>query len=132
MGGAVNLVLGAVSKEIKGIVAINPASSLSSIVWDSPLCKTIKQDFFDAGYSWEQIKNAYKTFEPVNVDIKSINADRFMICYGAYDQVTSPDQYRELINRWNIRNFHEYKSGHLNTLRVPRLAQDIFNFISAI
>ncbi len=132
MGGAVNLVLGAAMKEIKGIVAINPAASLSEIVWDSPLCRTMKDDFLEAGYTWEQLKNAYKTFEPASIDIDLYNSGRFMICYALYDLVTSPDIYRAFIDKWHIHNVHEYKSGHLNTLHVPRLAQDIFNFVSAI
>lgn len=132
MGGAVNLVLGAAVREIKGIVAVNPAASLSEIVWDSPLCKYMKNDFLEAGYTWEQLKNVCKTFEPVSIDIDLYNSLRFMICYAVYDQVTSPDIYRQFIEKWNIRNVHEYKAGHLTTLRVPRLAQDIFNFISAL
>jgi esterase/lipase len=132
MGGAVSLVLGAAVKEIKGIVAVNPAASLSNIVWDSPLCKYIKQDFLAAGYTLEQLKTAYKTFEPVSLDFKLHNSLRFMICYAVYDQVTSPEIYRQFIERWNIKSVHEYKAGHLTTLRVPRLAQDIFNFVTAL
>ncbi|HEX2959407.1 MAG TPA: hypothetical protein VHO70_21410 [Chitinispirillaceae bacterium] len=132
MGGAVNLVLGAAVKEIKGITAINPATSLSEIVWDSPLCKYMKNDFLEAGYTLEQLKIAYKTFEPVSIDIDLFNSDRFMICYALYDQVTSTDIYRQFIEKWKIKNVHEYKAGHLTTLRVPRLAQDIFDFIGAL
>lgn len=132
MGGAVSLVLGAAVKEIKGIAAINPATSFSEIVWDSPLCKHMKQDFLAAGYSIEQLRSAYKTFEPVSINFELNNSLRFMICYAIYDQVTSPDIYRQFIEKWNIRNVHEYKAGHLTTLRVPRLAQDIFNFVSAL
>jgi esterase/lipase len=132
MGGAVNLVLGAAVKEIQGVVAVNPATSLSEIVWDSPLCRYMKNDFLEAGYTWEQLQLAYKTFEPVSINIEQYNTVRFMICYALYDQVTSPDIYRQFIEKWHIRNVHEYKAGHLTTLRVPRLAQDIFNFINTL
>lgn len=128
MGGALALMLSALCDDLLGVVAINPAVSLSGIVWDSPLCVTIKNDFLSRGYSLQQLQAAFAHFEPAHISRRACSADQMMICYGIYDQVTSPSQYEYLISSWGIRCSHAYKSGHLNTLRVPRMAQDIYNF----
>ena len=132
MGATLCLLLSTIIQELDGIVAINPAVSLSEIVWESPLCKTIKQDFITSGYTLEQIKNVYKSFEPACLNSIKYSSDRLMICYGIYDQVTSPSQYNILVKKWDIQYINNYKAAHLNILREPKLARDINNFIGTL
>ncbi|MBN2528537.1 MAG: hypothetical protein JXR76_19265 [Deltaproteobacteria bacterium] len=128
MGGAVALIYGAFQRLEDAIVALNPAVSLSEIVWDSPLCKTIKADYLNAGYEIQQLRKAYRSFEPVAWSAPRTPVKRIFMAYGSYDLVTSPELYRTLVSRWQLTNTIEYKSGHLNMLRVPRVANDIVQF----
>ncbi len=128
MGGAVALIYSSFHRTRTPVVALNPAVSLSEILWDSPLCKTIKADYLDAGYSIHQLQQAYSGFEPISYPAPSSSHGAIFLGYGCYDMVTSPTLYQSLITKWNLIHSKEYKSGHLNLLRVPRVANDIFNF----
>jgi pimeloyl-ACP methyl ester carboxylesterase len=132
MGGCVALLLAAACNDIDGVVAINPAISLSGIVWDSPLCSTIKADFLAAGYNISQVQRAFAAFEPVSARSIALARERIQLVYGIYDQVTSPDLDKEFARTWALRNVIAYNAGHLNILRVPRLAGDIAHFFQSI
>lgn len=128
MGGAVALIYGALHKLEAGIIALNPAVSLSKIVWDSPLCRTIKKDYQSAGYQISQLQKAYADFEPISYQCPQTPVDKIFLGYGSYDLVTSPALYESFLNDWHLQHTKEYKSGHLNLLRVPRVANDLFQF----
>ncbi|MBN2719371.1 MAG: hypothetical protein JXX14_26205 [Deltaproteobacteria bacterium] len=128
MGGAVALIHASLCHRPNGVVALNPAVSLSDIVWDSPLCRTIKADYKQAGYELKQLQNAYADFEPICYAQPQTPAEKIFLGYGCYDLVTSPDLYRSLVKHWDLCHTMEYKSGHLNLLRVPRVANDLYNF----
>jgi uncharacterized protein YdaL len=51
-----------------------------------------------------------------------------MIAYGEYDQVIEKKFYENLLNGIKPVKYIKYNAGHLNMLRVPRLANDISQF----
>jgi pimeloyl-ACP methyl ester carboxylesterase len=132
MGGCVSLLLASVCEDLHGVFAINPATSLSGIVWDSPLCQTIKADYLAAGVSIERLQGAFSDFEPLGASRVALDRERIRVAYGIYDQVTSVEQYESLVRAWNLRDPIPYKAGHMNTLRMPRLAGDIAQFIRSL
>ncbi|MDC7221807.1 MAG: alpha/beta fold hydrolase [Spirochaetales bacterium] len=131
MGGGVTLSLLSLVPNISKVFLLNSICSLSAVVWDSPLCKTIKNDLLIEGYSLEEIVEAYSSFEPLDLLKQHSLSDRVALGYGLYDQITSVEQYEGLIKKLNLNKTFPYKSGHLNTLRVPRIARDIHAFFSA-
>lgn len=132
MGACIALMLASIYHEFDGLFAINPAVSLTSNVWDSPLCKTIKEDYLTAGYSFEEIKGIYSRFEPVSVTLAQMEIRKISIAYALYDVVTEKHLYESLVKKWNLKNVIQYKAGHLNTLRVPRLADDMIHFFGSL
>jgi len=132
MGGCVSMLLASMRDDLAGVMAINPPARLSGIVWDSPLCATIKDDYRTAGYSMERLEPAFRAFEPYSRQIVSLPAQRIRLVHGIYDQVTSIDQYESLALAWKLEGTLAYKAGHLNTLRMPRLAGDIANFFQTV
>lgn len=132
MGGCVSLLLASLREDLHGVFAINPASTLSGIVWDSPLCSTIKADFLAAGRSAEELRSAFARFEPAGVERPALATERIHLCYGVYDQVTSLEQYESFARAWNLAGTTALKAGHMNTLRAPRLAGDIAGFHDSI
>lgn len=116
--------------EMPPLFAINPAAGLSDIVWDSPLCRTIKRDFLTGGYSMEELKKAYALFEPKSLIPRQIDSNSICLAYALFDQVTAQYQYENLIKSWKLSTTIPYKAGHLNTLRVPRLANDMASFFA--
>lgn len=128
MGASVTLTLSALWDKKVPLFAVNPASGLSDIVWDSPLCRTIKRDYLAGGYRMEDLHQIYRSFEPKSLQVHSSATDAICLAYALYDQVTEQYQYDNLIKSWNIQNTIAYKAGHLNTLRVPRLANDMATF----
>lgn len=130
MGASIALVCSALWKGMPPLFAINPAAGLSDIIWDSPLCRTIKKDFLTAGYSMEQLNEIYAPFEPKSMPRHHISKESICLAYGLYDQVTEQYQYDNLIRSWDISQTIPYKAGHLNTLRVPRLAGDMASFFA--
>lgn len=131
MGASVSFMMSVLCSEIDGLFVINPAAALSDIVWESPLCRTIKQDFLASGYSLEDLSKIYRQFEPVSSD-GLINRDKIFLVYALYDLVNDQIHYQRLIEKWKLPNYLAYKAGHLNTLRVPRLADDIASFFNKI
>ncbi len=132
MGGCVALLLASQVEDLTGVVAINPAASLSGIVWDSPLCSTIKADYLASGVSMEELYRIYRPFEPLGQTEVALEAERIQLLYGLYDQVTSPRQYEKLAKAWGLTEVRAYKAGHLNMLRVPRLAADVAAFVQRV
>jgi pimeloyl-ACP methyl ester carboxylesterase len=132
MGGGVALSLASLHPDITGIFVINPVCSLTEIVWDSPLCRTIKADLLDQHFTFEQIQRFYAVFEPASVGAIALDTQKICLAYGCYDQITSIEQYKALAATWKIHNMKEYRAGHLNMLRVPRLADDMCAFFQSL
>lgn len=132
MGAAVSLAVAALSHAFRGLFVINPAASLTDVMWTSPLCQTLKRDLIDAGYHQSDIERVLASFDPCLLTHPAMDLARIQMSYALYDQVTSIDQYEALIKRWNLSNVRSYKAGHLNTLRVPRLAEDIATFFNGL
>jgi hypothetical protein len=132
MGGGVALSLASLYKDISRLFVINPVCSLTEIVWDSPLCRTIKNDLVNQEFLMDQLKQVCSVFEPASVKSIAIDTNRICLGYSIYDQITSIEQYKGLISTWNLKNTIDYRAGHLNVLRVPRLANDICAFMNSI
>ncbi len=132
MGGFVALLLASLCKDLFGVVAINPAPNLSGILWDSPLCASIKEDVLASGISFEQLQTAFAPFERIPSPHDSLDQERIQMIYGIYDQFTTTQQYESLIHRWSFTQIHRYPAGHLNTLRMQQLAPDIELFFQTM
>jgi len=128
MGGGISLLLSILCKDIDGLFVINPVVRFSELIWERPLCATIKQDLEDYGMSYAQIKNLMLGFEPLKISQPATPVTQISLAKGIYDQINDPQDYNRLADRWNIQNVISYKAGHLNILRVPRLCTDILNF----
>ena len=128
MGAAVALIYAAEHPLGHRVIALNPAVSLSAVVCNSPLCRTIKDDYLSYGYRIAELQVAHREFEPVSYTTPATPVEKIFLGYGMYDQVTSPDLYRSIVDRWKLSNVQVYKCGHLNLLRVPRVANDIYAF----
>lgn len=129
MGGGVTMSLLSQTSIIDKVFLMNPTCSLSSIVWDSPLCKTIKHDLLNYGWNLDKIIEVYSYFDPATL-LKDIDMSNTAMVYGIYDMITQKKQYQELINKLKLTNTSEYHCGHLNLLRVPKLAADIHAFFN--
>lgn len=128
MGACVSLLLASLRADLHGVFAINPATTLSGIVWDSPLCSTIKADFLAAGHDLAELRAAFAAFEPAGAEEVALAPERIHLSYAIYDQVTSAEQYEAFARAWKLPNVRSFKAGHMNTLRAPRLAGDIADF----
>lgn len=128
MGGAVALAAAARIADLDGLCLVNPATVLSEIVWTSPLCTTIKDDLISAGLSAAAVSSFMDTFDPTLLPDRSVSRPGLLLIYGLFDQVTQPHHYDRLVNHFNLPNVLRYKAGHLNILRVPRMADDIARF----
>jgi pimeloyl-ACP methyl ester carboxylesterase len=128
MGGAIVLSSGAQTAHFDGICLVNPAAKLSNVVWSSPFCTTIKGDLLAAGLTSFEINAVLETFDPTLPGPQVPPIERILLIYGLFDQVTQPHQYEDLVSQLRLTNVLRYKAGHLNVLRVPRLAEDIARF----
>jgi hypothetical protein len=132
MGGTVIQTVCGLANSMDGNCIINPAASLPRVMWTSPLCQTIKLDLLGAGLAEEQVNEVLKTFDPLQIKSGNFEREKMLLIYGCYDEVAPPDQYENLIKTWGLEGSIRYKSGHLNILRVPRLAEDIRTFFNGI
>lgn len=132
MGATVALAQAARQKQSGGIVAINPAAGISSAIWTSPLCETIRQDLRASGIDEPTASRYVEPLCPLRSGFAPAVSARILMIRALYDQVTQQSQYDEISKLLPTANVLKYKAGHLNTLRVPRLATDIVAFCESL
>lgn len=127
MGGGVGLTIAGLLP-IDGLFAINPVCNIAHLVWTSSLFSPVKNDLMTAGMDQQDIAELYREFEPLNFDPPKTPVQRVVLGIGLYDQINDPKNYELLIKSWALDNTIKYKAGHLNILRVPKLAHDVARF----
>lgn len=132
MGGCISLILASVCRDIDNLFIINSVSVLSKLTWESKLLVNIKNDLLNNGYCLEDVKNAMSNFEPLSRQNSYLHEKNIVLAYGLYDQIVFQEDYEYLINKINFNEVIKYSAGHLNILRVPKLANDILSFFSHI
>lgn len=130
MGGCISLLLASVLKDIDNLFIINSVNVLSKLTWESNLLVNIKSDLCNYGYCLEDIKKVLAQFEPLTRPNNYLNEKSVVLAYGLYDQIIPQEDYQILINNMKFKQVLEYSAGHLNILRVPRLANDIFKTLN--
>ena len=130
MGGGLILMLMALCPSIRCAYIINPICTFSENLWSSPLNTTIKNDLLRHNVSLDVVEKIFMKYNPQNLPNKSRINHKIGLSYGIYDQISDSKLYAELARQWQFQTVIALKAGHLNTLRVPRLAQDIHTFIS--
>lgn len=127
MGGGIGLSLVSLIP-VDGIFVINPVCNITELMWHSALFSTIKSDLKANGLTFEHIKDMYSLYEPLNIKDIKISKEKVVLAKGLYDQINDPRNYDLFNQRWELKHELSYKAGHLNILRVPKLAADITNF----
>lgn len=126
MGAGVALALAA-RLPLDGVFALNPVCNMSDLVWDSALFSTVRRDLEAAGLGLADAQTAYAPFEPLAARSPATPSARIAIGRSKWDQINDPRNYERLIRAWNIERVYDYHAGHLNVLRVPRLAGDLLS-----
>lgn len=111
-----------------GITLLNTVTNLSEQSWKSDLWRTIKRDFIRSGYTIEDIAECFKEmcpsgFEKIKTPVKS-----FYFLNGEFDQIVKLERTYEFFLKWSSIKRDILKCGHLNMLRVPKLANIIDKF----
>lgn len=127
LGGGIALTLAAKTR-LPGVFAINPVCNISRLVWTSPLFAPIHQDLESSGISLEIVQKVYATFEPLRADPIRTKVEQIVVARSLYDQINDVSHYDLLVKTWKLRHVIDYKAGHLNILRAPRLAMDVTQF----
>jgi pimeloyl-ACP methyl ester carboxylesterase len=124
MGAGVALALAA-RLRLEGVFALNPVCNMSELVWESALFSTVRRDLEAAGLGLADAQAAYAPFEPLSVRAPETRVARIAVGRSMWDQINDPANYDGLIMAWGIERVYDYRAGHLNVLRVPRLASDL-------
>lgn len=132
MGGAITLLLAASLQALEGACVINPPANFPELIWTSPLCSTIRADLERAGADQSDVATWFHDIDPLHVRAEALDRRRVMMVQALYDLVTAQEQYDELASAWRFQHRAVYPAGHLNTLRVPRLADDLARFFDGL
>jgi len=132
MGGCVALRHFLLNNQEIPTFLINPVTNFCDVLWDSPLFVTIGKDLLDSGYDMMKCKKFFVEIDPSNFLDKSFKTEKIAMVYSNYDQVISENKYKKFISQTGIKNAYAYHSGHLNVLRVPKLAKDIKEFAEKV
>lgn len=127
LGGGISLCLTSLAP-IDGVFTINPVCNIAELVWNSALFATVKEDLKASNLTLEDVRARYSAFEPLNVESTETALDKVVLAKGLYDQINDPDNYDLLAATWRMQHVLTYKAGHLNILRVPKLARDVARF----
>jgi pimeloyl-ACP methyl ester carboxylesterase len=132
MGGALTLLLAASVRQqdggLDGACVINPPCNFPELIWRSPLCATIRADLVEAGAGRDDVAAWLRDVDPLHVGAGAVDKGRVLMVQALYDLVTDQQRYEELAQAWQLQHRTRYAAGHLNTLRVPRLADDVARF----
>jgi pimeloyl-ACP methyl ester carboxylesterase len=132
MGAAITLLLAASVRELDGACVINPPCNFPELIWRSPLCSTIRADLIEAGSGREDVAAWLRDVDPLHVGSQAVDKGRVLMVQALYDLVTEQQRYEELAQAWQLQHRARYPAGHLNTLRVPRLADDVARFFDGL
>jgi alpha/beta superfamily hydrolase len=124
MGGGIALSLAA-RANLDGVFIINPVCNIGTLVWTSALFATIRADLETGGMTLDDVKARCSACEPLHAAQNRTSTDGIVLGRSLYDQINDPANYDLLIETWKITRVLTYKAGHLNVLRVPKLAADI-------
>ncbi len=127
MGGGIGLTLASLYP-LAGLFVINPVCNISKLTWNSSLFSPIRHDLETYGIHFEALKERYQPYEPLGAPKITTNQERISLAISLYDQINDLENYELLARSWKIPTVHPYKAGHLNILRVPRLAEDVIAF----
>ncbi len=128
MGGTIALQAAARHHQVPGVCLINPPAGLADLIWTSPLCQTIRADIEAEGLDRAAVAAFFRDIDPLFAGVGSVDRQRVLMIQALYDLVTRQEQYEALAEAWQFPHRHKYQAGHLNTLRVPRLAEDMARF----
>jgi pimeloyl-ACP methyl ester carboxylesterase len=131
MGATVTLLAAIRLNRGIGACLLNPPANLADLVWTSPLCQTIRADLEVADVDQTALASYFQDIDPLRIDHGSVDKGRLLMIQATYDLVTSQEQYEALAAGWRLPHRLKYHAGHLNTLRVPRLAEDMARFFDA-
>lgn len=132
MGGCVVLRHYILNKQKMPTFLINPVTDFCEVLWDSPLFVTIGRDLINSGYDMKKCEKFFLEMDPSNFIDESFKSDKIAMVYSSYDQVIEEKKYRKFIGRTGIKYAYAYHSGHLNVLRVPKLAKEIGDFVEKV
>ncbi len=129
MGGCVSLRHHVLNKQETPTFLINPLTNLSSVIWDSPLLVTIGRDLKKIGLDMEKCEKFFVEMDPCKNLGENFSGEKIAMVYSNYDQIIEENKYRNFIEIAGIKNAQAYNAGHLNILRVPKLAKDVYDFV---
>jgi pimeloyl-ACP methyl ester carboxylesterase len=109
---------------------LNPVTEFKRLAWDNNLLLSIGRDLEESALREEEILKVFGDLDPCEKIGLDFSADNLAIGCSAFDQVIGKRKYDSFIRRTQIKNVVEYSAGHLNVLRVPRLARDIQRFLN--
>jgi len=132
MGGCVSLRNYILGGQKMPTFLINPVTDFCDVLWDSPLFVTIGRDLLDCGYDMKKCKKFFIEMDPSNFIDDIFKSDNIAMVYSSYDQVIDENKYKKFIQRTGINKAYMYHCGHLNVLRVPKLAKDITSFAQKV
>jgi pimeloyl-ACP methyl ester carboxylesterase len=127
MGGGIALSLAA-RTPLDRLVVVNPVCNIAHLVWTSVLFGPIRERLVRDGMSAADVASTFGVLEPLNADVRRTDAGNIALARSLYDQISDPANCDLLARKWSIRTVWEYKAGHLNILRLPRLAPDVARF----
>jgi pimeloyl-ACP methyl ester carboxylesterase len=129
MGGNVSLRYFLLDNQsVEGLFLINPVTRLSQLIWESPLLVSVRKDLEIAGYDLGRAEEILEALDPVKNITDCSALQRVAIGYSIYDQIIGGKMYSDFIERFSFGRVIPYNAGHLNILRVPKLASDITQY----
>jgi pimeloyl-ACP methyl ester carboxylesterase len=132
MGGCISLRYFLLEDMAEGLFLINPVTRLSQLIWENPLLCSVQKDLERAGYSMERAEKHFQALDPVsNITYRPFRKP-VAIGYALYDQIISNKMYADFIEKFGFDIVIPYHAGHLNILRVPKLARDIALYFHSV
>ena len=128
IGGCISFRYYTLNQKAVGLFLINPASDISSLIWENPLMSCIRKDLEKCEFDFEATESIFRELDPVRNLPSRFDTGKVIVAYSVYDQIVEKEGQEKFIERAGFKKVQQYQAGHLNIFRVPRLSKDVYNF----
>lgn len=130
LGGYVTNLTAAVSKAPDALISVFYANSLAYSVWHTIPGKFIKKDFLKHGFTYEKLKEVWKSIEPSNFT-PQIKKENIFLLSADYDRYVLNEDSKLLWERWGKPLRKTYPCGHAGIItHRKRISDDVIAFIN--
>lgn len=118
-GGWVGALTSFLEENWKFLALVQPIANVDRAIWGNPAAASIRRILQRRGIGQEAARRHQHLSSPLH-GVPLMNLDRAIICAGAWDRVSPPEDLDALVLRWGGGEVLHVRQGHFGYRALPR------------